>query len=182
MRNPIPAAFLPRIAALVLWFPVALAACGCPIGSSQQQAVCDTETGSAMVAAPPELGIGTLRLQGASNCLAADGTCSVDVLFGFASGPSRGPPGLTVYVRAPPLSGAATVPAVGSVDATLFKIGADVMTLTVTGGAIEVVGSSADRFEATFNIQLQTMAGQAITLSNGHVLMSGCHLENRCAE
>jgi hypothetical protein len=170
------------------------AGCGCPVGSRQAQPTCHV-TGGATLSSPAELAFGqTMYAQGGRNCLAEDGSCSREPQISVTSrADGSGPPLFMALVNLPAApsgtfnlttsSGACVPPDSNCVSVTSLAVtssgGVDV---TFVSGTVDLQRSTTTNLDAAFTLAFQAPDGQAISVSDGHVSMTGCQVEQVCAE
>lgn len=166
--------------------------CGCPHGSGRPLPMCIV-TGGATLVAPTEFAFDGAMSVAGRNCLDADGTCRLQPRIEMVSNPNRTVPLFMASVTLPAIASgtfdldassercSSTDPSCISVT-SLITTDADAVVTRLVSGTVVLQRSTATDLDAAFAFQFQTAAGQAISVSNGHVVMTNCQVRAICNE
>jgi hypothetical protein len=175
---------------------VSLTGCGshCLIGTPTPQPTCNV-SGGATLSSPPELALEPALDVRGSNCLAETGMCSRQATFSLSNAMGNGMPTFSFYVTMPAVAMGTfalsptntclpTDPSCVDASGSITRVTGTphLVQLKVVSGTIDLQRSTVSDLDATFAFELQTDTGQPVSVTGGHVSMTGCHLETVCAE
>jgi hypothetical protein len=185
---------LPRaLGAGALLLAFALAHAGCCIGGTETEsryADCWTAKGTGTITTPAAYPLqdNDARVISGRSCLDDDGSCRRGpgfVVDNDNNGDSVATWTVTAAVGLRQAEGPGSYDVVSEdVDVIAHLIDYPVVTrLTPVGGRITVDRSDASRFQASFDMQLATPAGEIITITDATVDISGCkvHVAEVCS-